>query len=134
MKEVISEVMKSYFNDAKALQNYIVGFSVLQSITFLYGLDKFLNKIYKFKYLICLALIVASLINITVLFIASNYEMSIVKESLLKIDDQNKEFTFSLIKEAKWFRIILVLIINAITLLVFFITASNHKEENAVKA
>lgn len=130
MDGIISKVMEEYLNDSKTLQNFIVGFCLLQSLSFLYSLDKLLNKIYKIKYLICLGLIIATAINIGILIFASCNELNIYKQIVHINNDPDVSFTIDLINKAKCLRITLVVLFNFLTLCVFIPSAIFHKPEN----
>jgi len=127
MEKFTSDVMKAYLNDSKAFQNYLIGFSVVQSISFLYGLEKFLDRIYTFHILISLGIIITCLINICILFFTSSYEISIIKQCWVDTNQQTQQFIIKLIEKAKWFRIFLVGFIGLTTLTVFIIIVLNYK-------
>ena len=131
----MDDILKLYLADARSLQNYLVGFSLLQSIAFLYALEKLLPTIYKSRKLISLALIILPCVNSIIILIAGCYEQRILKSLLFEKSLKEKPLIIveepliiDISKQAILFRLGLILIISIITLIIFQLAAKNFKK------
>jgi hypothetical protein len=124
---MMDEILKLYFNDIRALENYLVGFCLIQSIAFLYALEKLLEKIYKHKNLILSGIAITVIANICILFVASEYE-----KDILKTIGKNSNSVIQLAEKANWFRVSIILFINAIATAIFMFSATNFGKQKAL--
>jgi hypothetical protein len=117
-----SESLKYYLNTLHSLQDYLVGFSLLQTITFLYGLKTFGPSIYPHKWKIIIGIGGANLFNWTLLVIVKNYDIHITDLLISPKSDRYRDLK-SIICTGFWFRGLLISFINFLSAAVFYLVA-----------
>jgi hypothetical protein len=117
-----SDHFKFYLDGARSLQNYLVGFALVQSLAFLYGLEKFGHKIYSVKLYVIIGIAAAVSINWAVLYIAKRYELKLLSFSF-KAENANWGHLQMAINTGFWIRGGLITLINGASGAVFYFVA-----------
>ena len=124
--DAADNILSAYLDTIKSLENYLEGFTLLQTIAFLYGLEKFLKSLYNYKLWVILAIIIATVANWLVLIVANKYEIR-VSDQLIQPTSKHYAEALSLIKEAFWCRGGLITMINSLAAGIFYVAATKFK-------
>lgn len=116
------EPLKYYLETIHTLQNYLVGFALLQTLAFLYGLKTFGTSIYPLKKQIVLGIAVANIFNMVVLFVATRYEVKITNLLISGNYNLHQELE-SIMWHANWYRSLIITAINGLAAAVFYMVA-----------
>ena len=114
-----SENLKFYLDSIRSVQNYLVGFASVQSLAFLYELEKVGKYIYPIKGWIIFAIIAVVIVNWGVLFLAKQYELQLIKYLIKENEDELKQ-TKSIMQTALLWRGVLITAINGISAGIFY--------------
>jgi len=120
-----TDILKQYLDSVRNLQNYIVGFSIVQTLAFLYGLEHYLHFLYTSKCWVLLAIFIVTLINLFILYFANRRELKISR-SLVGSNDPDIAEALKIINQALWFRLYMIIFINATSAIIFYWAASTY--------
>jgi len=120
--------MEGYLSDARAVQNGLLGFAFLQSITFLYSLDKLMPKLSKIMIGTIVGLLTAMSLNAIILFCVNDFEIRILHQMALVDNEKEPNFLTDLARSEGYFHLSLVGIVGFINVLIFRVTAFYYKK------
>ena len=133
MINILGAVIEEYLSDTRAVQNGLLGFAFLQSLTFLYSLDKLMPKLSKIMIGTIVGLFLAASLNVFILCRVNHFEICILHQMAIENNTNEPTFLKDLAHREGAFRLTLVGIIGFINILLFLGTAFYYKKQISLK-